>query len=1549
MKEIFEKLRELSEEKKEIFVDMINEQGISLLDITIPPLSQSTINRFPLSFTQRRLWFIEQLDPNQPVYNCSVNIRLKGEMDFEGFQKAFNKIIERHKILKANFIEIEGKPVQIIRDEYKLNIHLVDLCNLESKQQEKELIDLIQKDASYIFKLNQELLIRSTLYRLNSYEHVLCLTIHHLISDGWSTKIMMKEFAQIYDSIVFNKQMDLPDLSIQYTDYSEWQNLVCYDNTFVEQKKYWLNKLSNLKYGEIAPDKQRPKMLTHSGNRFCFEINEELTKQISSFCQEYHVTQFMFLMALMQVMLFRYTRGEDISIGTTVANRNRNEIEGLIGFFANTIAIRQELAGDSDFFTTLQNTKRGVIEGFQYQDYPFDNLVNHLKLERDLSRNPLFQVMFSLQSNLDTEVEFGKLKCEELKSSYNGTTMFDMKFEFIELNGKFNCYIDYNVDLFYLSTIEKMAINFVNILREAINNPKISLKNIKMLDKEEQDHILYASNKTEIDYPKNKTMHQLFEEQVNMTPDNIALIFGEKAMTYSELNYKSNYIAALLIANGAKNGDNIAIMTKRGFEMIIGMIAILKVGGAYVPIDPEYPVSRKEYIVKSADIELVLTCKECEEKKINDYCKKVSINASQIDNYFYDNPNIIKDSKDLAYIIYTSGSTGTPKGVMIEHHSIVNLINWVNKTFNINSKDKLLFITSMCFDLSVYDIFGMLSAGGQVVIAKEDEIKNPEKLMDIIAKKGITFWDSVPSTMGYLLSAKADSEFTQKTLKLVFLSGDWIPVNLPHNIKQTFPNAEIISLGGATEGTVWSIYYPINEVNKNWASIPYGKPIDNNYFYILDKYKNPVPYGAVGELYIGGVGVARGYSNDPEKTEASFSTDIFNPKNRGMMYKTGDMGRYLRDGNIEFLGRIDNQVKIRGFRIEIGEIESQLLKHDLIEEAVVIAKEDKDKNKYLCAYIVAKNEVEDEKIKDLLAKELPAYMIPSFVVQIEKMPLSWNGKVDIKILPEPLRKSQQAVSTDIVLNDVQKKLQKIWKEVLDVDDVCLLDNFFNLGGNSLNAVALVSKIRQEFGRSISLISFFQNPTIQGVENVLEEYHDKKDVIELIKAEKKDFYTLSTMQQWLYLAQTLEPKSVRYNIPVVFKIIGTLDISKLETTMSVIIKRHEALRTIIVDYNGEPVQKVDENVDFKINIKEIPSSKNIDEVLLLAIQPFNLEKAPLLRMSLIKTDQQENFLFFDIHHIIFDGISVDILMKEFNLIYNGAECENLKFQYKDYSEWQKNFINSSEEKTQEEYWCSQLSTKIPDLKLPLIKTGVSAKSDFDGEYFDLYVDSFMTQKINQFAKENEVTLHMLYLSVLYILLNKITGNEDILVSVPLSGRRGNGFEKIMGVFINTMPVRCKISKDMSFEEFLLEVKNICLGAYENQESPLELVLSKLSAQSYVSIRSLMDNVIFEFRENEVQNEDFQINGLKFSRYNLKKNNTHFLLDWMGINNGNDVSFRILYRKEYLEYSTVEYLVSLYIEILKSIINNPKAKIKDVELSYNSANKFTGFENELEFDF
>jgi amino acid adenylation domain-containing protein len=589
-------------------------------------------------------------------------------------------------------------------------------------------------------------------------------------------------------------------------------------------------------------------------------------------------------------------------------------------------------------------------------------------------------------------------------------------------------------------------------------------------------------NNTITDYSSQKTIVELFEEQVLKTPEDPALIRLDTTLTYRRLNERANILARYLIDQGVKSGSNIGLLAGRNFEMIIGMYAILKTGSSYIPIDPEYPADRQKYILNQSSASHVITDFDYPELDLTSDLKIINLHRAESENPDSSNLNIATDSHQLAYTIYTSGSTGVPKGVMIAHHSAVNLIEWVNRTFNVNSSDRMLFITSMCFDLSVYDIFGLLSAGGAVVIATQQEVTDVNKLKDFLTKYKITFWDSVPTTMNYLVKElkSAKDSFIQDSLRLVFLSGDWIPIQLPLEIKNYFPNAKVISLGGATEGTVWSNYYEIDQLDASWKSIPYGKPIANNFFYVLDEKLNPVPLGETGDLFIGGVGVANGYANDPAKTNHSFLKDPFNSKAGGRMYRTGDLGRMMSDGNMEFLGRKDSQIKIRGFRVELGEIENVLNKCRLVNQAVVIAKTETDGNKNLIAFIVTNGEDFDRKeILNYLKSKLPDYMIPGVLENLKQFPLTSNGKIDKQALSN-LEITNQTGTYVAPQTELQLKLADIWKEILGVERVGIDDNFFELGGHSLMAVRMTTKLEAEIGIRFPLSILYKYPTINAL-------------------------------------------------------------------------------------------------------------------------------------------------------------------------------------------------------------------------------------------------------------------------------------------------------------------------------------------------------------------------------------------------------------------------------------------------------------------------------------
>ena len=832
---------------------------------------------------------------------------------------------------------------------------------------------------------------------------------------------------------------------------------------------YWKEKLQGIIPVTLPIDFSKTAFITNETSSIDFAIGGELTGQLQVLGSNTDTSIFDVFLAVFEVLLFRYSNQEDICLGYIPASNSIQASPEKNAFPENLIAIRNNLNGEEIFSELLKRIKNSILESFNNQIVPFEKISIDFSGENK-TLNSICNALFVI-GNVSDSNRFDSIIAQS-----------DITLSIVPTATAFSAIIRYNKNLFKTETIERLGGHYLQLLQDITKNPNNKIGALKMLSEDEELELLVKFNNTLSEYPAEKTLVDIFEEQVERTPDAIALRQHDRTMTYLELNQKANKLAHFLIDAGTQPADNIGIIATRSFEMIIGMFGILKSGGAYVPIDPEYPIGRQEYILDNSATVKVIADNDYPLKSLVPAADFININELDLGSVSVENPDVIIDSKQLAYTIYTSGSTGRPKGVMIEHHSAVNLCHWVNKEYQIGIYDRLLFITSMCFDLSVYDIFGILSSGGSIVIVEQQELMDIPRLKQIMLKDKVTFWDSVPTTMDYLIREleSRDQDYVQEHLKVVFLSGDWIPVNLPDRIRKYFPNAEVISLGGATEGTIWSNYFPIKEVDKSWTSIPYGRPLANNFFYILNEQMQPQPIGVPGELYIGGVGVARGYANDAEKTNYSFVKDPFSDQAGGRMYRTGDLGRMLPNYNMEFIGRKDDQVKIRGFRIELGEIESVLRQCKLVKQAVVLAKTEEDKKRRLVAYVVGNENYQRDTVIDFLKEKLPEYMIPTLWMELDTLPLTSNNKIDKKALPD-FDAGEQTKETYVApRTETEKAVADIWQSVLKLDRVGIEDNFFDIGGHSLIAVQIMTRIEKKIGKKIPIAKLFQYPTVSSL-------------------------------------------------------------------------------------------------------------------------------------------------------------------------------------------------------------------------------------------------------------------------------------------------------------------------------------------------------------------------------------------------------------------------------------------------------------------------------------
>ncbi|MEQ8997824.1 MAG: amino acid adenylation domain-containing protein [Coleofasciculus sp. B1-GNL1-01] len=1044
------------------------------------PLEKATTatNIHPLSFAQQRLWVIDQLEPGNPAYNISFAIRLEGSLKVTLLERSLNEIVRRHEILRTTFSIVNGQPVQIIAPSLRVILSVVDYQELPELERESEAQRVATQESQQPFDLTHGPLLRAKLVRLGQQKYRLLLTMHHIILDGLSAEVFIQEMVTLYKAFLTESSLPLPELSIQYKDFVYWQRQWLQGEQLETQLNYWKQQLEGVPAVlQLPTDHPRPAVQTFRGASQSLELPQTLTDKLKALSRQEGVTLFMVLLATFQTFLYRYTGQNDIPVGSPIANRNHSELKELIGFFVNTLVLRTNLGGNPSFRELLGRVRQVALGAYTHHDLPFEQLVETLRPQRDVSYNPLFQVSFTLQNAPQLEeipgLTLNQLKVESL------TSQFDLSL-FVEIKpGELTASFEYNTDLFENATITRMLGHFSNLLEGIVANPDQRLSDLPLLSKAEQHQQLVVWNDTQTEYPKDFCIHQLFEAQVKRTPDATAVVFENQQLTYRELNNRANQLAHYLQKLGMAPEVLVGICVERSLEMVIGLLGILKAGGAYVPLDPTYPQERLAFMLEDACLSVLLTQTKFANVLPQHNAKVVCLDADGqvLAHQSQDNPSSGITLENLAYLIYTSGSTGQPKGAMNTHQGLCNRLLWMQDTYPLTATDRVLQKTPFSFDVSVWEFFWPLIVGAHLVLAKPEGHRDSTYLVELIAKEQITTLHFVPSMLQLFLEEPSLNACS--SIKRVICSGETLSVDLQERFFARL-NAELHNLYGPTEAAIDVTFWVCQPGSKE-RIVPIGRPIANTQIYLLDQHLQPVPVGVPGELHIGGIGLARGYLNRPELTAEKFIPNPFEHSKFNRLYKTGDLARYLPDGTIEFLGRIDNQVKIRGFRIELGEVEAVLVKHPRVREVVVLAQEEDSDAMQLVAYVVsnsADTPTTDE-LRSYLKEWLPDYMVPSIFVLLEALPLLPNGKVDRHALPasEGLRPMLTA-TYEAPRSEVERAIATIWRDVLHLEKVGINDNFFDLGGHSLLIIQVHSQLRERFNWNLSIIEMFQNPTIK---------------------------------------------------------------------------------------------------------------------------------------------------------------------------------------------------------------------------------------------------------------------------------------------------------------------------------------------------------------------------------------------------------------------------------------------------------------------------------------
>ncbi|MCR3758486.1 amino acid adenylation domain-containing protein [Clostridium felsineum] len=1463
------------------------------------------------------------------------------KLDIKRFNDAINKVIKRQPMLKA-VINENGKQ-QILRDVPYYNVDVVDISNINEDKRNAIINNERKRMSHFVFKSDVWPLFEFKSFKLSEKEYYIFWGFDLIIADGSSLVIFLKEILKYYK----HPDICLPELKFSFADYMYGYKKLKESSIYKRDVEYWKQKINDFPEAPQLPLIKDPTSVKKPVfTRIQKVYSNDFKEKLKSIVVKKKITLSVLLFTIYAEVLGRWSNQSRIAINSTVFNRYpfNKDVMDIIGDFTSILLIDVDLSCKLDFWTRCKNIQKNFLNALEHRHYDGVSFIRDIGKYKGISGKAIMPFVFT--SMLFEQLEQNSLEFDEeeieLKKAVSQTPQVYLDFQVTDLNNKLSLSWDYVTDIFDKSMIENMFNVYTNILESIVNN-KIECSIIPKNDKE----LIEKYNSTRKDF-NFKLLHEMIDVQIEKTPNDIAVKCENKSITYRELGNCSNQVARYLKKQGFGRGDFIGVLAERRIETIVNIVGILKSGCAYVPIDPSHPKDRREYILENSKCKLLLVPELYDEK--------------QLKNYDYSSVEYINQLNDIAYVIYTSGSTGKPKGVAITHKAVSNTIIDINSKFNVSKYDNIIGISSMCFDLSVYDIFGSLTSGATLVMITD--LLNVKHIRQVLKEDNITIWNSVPAIVEMLIDNIKDSspntdywnanrkyelnvEFNDK-LRLVMLSGDWINLELPKKINENFPYADIISLGGATEASIWSIYYPIKGINKEWSSIPYGYPLSNQTIYILDFNMQECPVGIMGEVCIGGTGVAAYYLNEPEKTKNAF----INHSKLGYIYKTGDYGVMHREGYVEFKGRKDHQVKIRGNRVELGEIENCLLKIPEVKNAVVIDRIDKYGEKYLCGYIVQNIKLDINVLNNSLMGIVPEYMMPSRYVQLKNIPLTPNGKVDKKRLPEPKLDGKLKKVIISPKNDTEEKLLEIWSEILrlGVDDISTEDDFFDLGGDSLKLARLISRINKVFKLEVQLRQLFKNSTIIDMSNYLQSIN-KNYFSEIKPISKKEYYEVSSAQKRMYILYQIDNKDISYNTPVAFELNGKVNVDYFQKVIDKLVQRHESFRTSFEMLNGEIVQRIKDKVETKIIFYDIQNvegnkDKNIGKIIEKFVVPFNLSIAPLLRVGLIKSDEDRFILMFDTHHIILDGVSNEIIIKEFSDIYNKKKLPKLRIQYKDFAAWQNESLISGKLRKQEEYWINELKGPIPVLNLPTDYPRVAVKS-FEGQHLYFEINDCIMKQIEKIKTETGTTLYMVLLAVTNVLLMKYSGQEDIIVGTPISGRSDDDLNKIVGVFVNTLALRNKPMGGKTFRKFLSEVKESALGAYENQDYPFEELVNKINVKRDMSRNPLFD--VF-FALQNMEGNSIKINEINVCPYQWKRKISKFDISIYGHEIGNKLKIEFEYCTKLYRKETIERFALGFKNILKEIIEKPDILIKDIDImSLQERNKMLATFNNTLFEY
>ena len=1484
-----------------------------------------------LTNAQKSIWVTEQYYRGSSINNICGSAVIQEKVDFDKLEESIKLVCKKHDNFWLEFKLVDGEVKQVLSERKKIQIDAINIAGQNDLENE------INKISRTTFKLENSKLFKFYIFKFKDGKGAFALNIHHLISDAWTLALICNEIIKTYSALKQNKEIQEKAI-YSYIDYIKSEKEYQKSEKFEKDKKYWEERFQNIPEVATIPGSIKEKNDTNNpdGERKQYQIEKKDIAKIKEYCKENRISLYNFFMAVYAIYIGEISGLDEFVIGTPILNRTNFKEKQAAGMFINMAPFKINMDEKIGFQEFVKNIATDSMDMLKHQKYSYQALIENLR-KRDKNIPNLYNILLSYQITNAQQTE-GDVKYKT-EWTFNGCCAEDMDIQIYDLNdtGSLNVAYDYKTSKYAEKDIEAIHKRILNIINQVIGTKNILLKDIDIVTVEEKEKLLVEFNNTDLEYDENIPFIKYFEEQAEKTPDEIAIVFENKKMTYRELNEKANSLAYLLRENEVTNNTVVGILLERSFEMLISMLAVLKSGGSYIPIASDYPKDRIEYMLEDSEATIILTSQN--RRNLADK-KLINVKDKKIYEEHKENLENISKPEDLSYLIYTSGSTGTPKGVMLKQK---NLSNFYNSMKNIieylkdGKNHKILSITTVSFDIFAFETLMSLTSGLTVYLTSENGQKMTSEIERIIKENSVEIMQTTPSVMKFHLE-NLNNKDSLKSLKYIMLAGEPLSKSLVDKIKEIVPDVTIYNGYGPSETTIFSAVG--NATNQEEVTI--GTPINNTQIYILNKNKKVLPQGTRGELYISGDGVGKGYMNKEEQTNSNF---IPNPFIAGkIMYKVGDLGSFDDKGEITCYGRVDNQVKIRGLRIELQEIEKRIQSVYNIHDCVVVKKVVKGKDA-LCAYYVERGHVIKSVLKSVLYSKLPEYMVPQYFVKMDQLPHTPNGKVDRKALPDPVIDEKEL---EIVKprNAIDKELIKIIEKMLQVDKVGINNTLIELGGDSLTAITLSTKILSKFNVQLNIKDILSNYTIKDMSDYIAK--NKTEDISKIKIEKapiQETYPLSSAQKRIYYnVKMIGEENVVYNISWAMLADEILDRDKVQKVFEKIIKRHSTLRTEFIIQDGKVVQKIKDNVEFSIPIFK-NTENEINNIVNKFVKPFQIDKAPLIRVELHYIDNQKTLLLLDTHHIIMDGTALNNLVIEFNRLYNGEDLKNIPIQYKDYAVWEENYNKSDSIKVQEKYWIDKFKDcEFMQLNLPYDYNMPSTRS-YNGNTITNIIDEKSFRKIERYAKKMGVSPYMFFVSAFFILLYKYTGQDDINIGSPMANRNRNETKRMFGMFVNNIVLRGKIAPEETFKEFLDKIKEQLLEDLTYQPYPFDMLVKKLKID-VDTLRNPLFDVMFTYQnkqETAVKINDKEIKVIPISN-NIAKFNLSLEVQ------PKTHTINIEYRTDLFKKETIDRLFNHYINVIHFVMNNIDAKIKDVDiLSEEEKNKIVYSFNNTKNDY